>query len=60
MTKIRQMNKNEPISRDASAALFDKSKTYFPGGVNSPVRAFKSVGGIPLFIQKGDGAYLWD
>lgn len=54
------MNKNEPISRDASAALFDKSKTYFPGGVNSPVRAFKSVGGIPLFIQKGDGAYLWD
>ena len=54
------MNGNEPISRVASAALFDKSKTFFPGGVNSPVRAFKSVGGTPLFIQKGDGAYLWD
>ncbi|MFM7636423.1 MAG: glutamate-1-semialdehyde 2,1-aminomutase [Crocinitomicaceae bacterium] len=54
------MNRNEPISRVASAALFDKSKTFFPGGVNSPVRAFKSVGGTPLFIQKGDGAYLWD
>lgn len=40
--------------------LFEKSKTYFPGGVNSPVRAFKSVEGTPLFIKKGDGAYIWD
>lgn len=48
------------ISREKSAELYEKSKTYFPGGVNSPVRAFKSVYGTPLFIQKGDGCFLWD
>src|SRR5690554_5218603 len=48
------------ISRDQSAKLFEKAKKYFPGGVNSPVRAFKSVHGVPLFIAKGDGCYLWD
>ncbi len=48
------------IKRSNSAALYDKAKNYFPGGVNSPVRAFKSVEGSPLFIKKGDGAYLWD
>jgi glutamate-1-semialdehyde 2,1-aminomutase len=48
------------ISREKSAELYEKAKIYFPGGVNSPVRAFKSVHGTPLFIQKGDGAYLWD
>ncbi len=48
------------ISREKSAALYEKSKKYFPGGVNSPVRAFKSVYGTPLFIQKGDGCMLWD
>jgi len=48
------------ISREKSAALYEKSKTYFPGGVNSPVRAFKSVYGTPLFIQKGDGCMVWD
>lgn len=50
----------QDISRIKSAALYEKSKTYFPGGVNSPVRAFKSVYGTPLFIEKGDGAYIWD
>ncbi len=48
------------ISRKTSAELFEKSKTYFPGGVNSPVRAFKSVEGTPLFIKKGDGCRIWD
>ncbi len=48
------------ISRNKSAELFAKAKTYFPGGVNSPVRAFKSVSGTPLFITKGDGPFLWD
>ncbi|WP_231492060.1 glutamate-1-semialdehyde 2,1-aminomutase [Pedobacter sp. Leaf170] len=48
------------ISRVKSAELYEKSKTYFPGGVNSPVRAFKSVYGTPLFIEKGDGCYIWD
>ncbi len=48
------------IIRTKSAALYEKAKSYFPGGVNSPVRAFKSVHGTPLFIEKGDGCYLWD
>jgi glutamate-1-semialdehyde 2,1-aminomutase len=48
------------ISREKSAALYEKAKTFFPGGVNSPVRAFKSVYGTPLFIQKGDGCFVWD
>lgn len=43
-----------------SAQLFEKAKTYFPGGVNSPVRAFKSVGGNPLFIERGKGSKIWD
>ncbi len=53
------MNK-EAISRATSEKLFEKAKTYFPGGVNSPVRAFKSVQGSPLFIKKGDGYTIWD
>lgn len=48
------------ISREKSSELFEKAKTYFPGGVNSPVRAFRSVYGSPLFIEKGDGCYIWD
>lgn len=48
------------ISRERSAELYEKAKTYFPGGVNSPVRAFRSVHGTPLFIEKGDGCFLWD
>jgi len=52
--------KAQDISREKSAELFEKAKKYFPGGVNSPVRAFKSVYGTPLFIEKGDKAHLWD
>ena len=48
------------LKRTVSEGLFEKSKTYFPGGVNSPVRAFKSVEGAPLFIKKGDGCHIWD
>jgi glutamate-1-semialdehyde 2,1-aminomutase len=48
------------ISREKSAELYEKAKTFFPGGVNSPVRAFKSVYGTPLFIEKGDGCFIWD
>jgi len=40
--------------------LFDASQKVIPGGVNSPVRAFRSVGGTPLFFQRGQGAYVWD
>jgi glutamate-1-semialdehyde 2,1-aminomutase len=48
------------IKRSNSEALFEKAKTYFPGGVNSPVRAFKSVDGAPLFMKKGKGVNVWD
>ena len=48
------------IKRKESEKLFEKAKTYFPGGVNSPVRAFKSVGGTPLFIDQGQGSRIWD
>ena len=40
--------------------LFEQSQRLIPGGVNSPVRAFKSVGGTPLFFKRGQGAYVWD
>jgi glutamate-1-semialdehyde 2,1-aminomutase len=40
--------------------LFEQSQRLIPGGVNSPVRAFKSVGGSPLFFERGQGAYVWD
>lgn len=48
------------IKKTNSESLFEKAKTYFPGGVNSPVRAFKSVGGGPLFMKKADGCMIWD
>jgi len=48
------------LERPISEALFAEAKQYFPGGVSSPVRAFKSVGGAPLFIKKGKGARIWD
>jgi glutamate-1-semialdehyde 2,1-aminomutase len=43
-----------------SQALFKRAQDLFPGGVNSPVRAFKSVGGEPFFVERGEGAYLID
>ena len=43
-----------------SSALFSEAKKYIPGGVNSPVRAFKSVGGSPIFASKALGAYVFD
>ena len=43
-----------------SSALFDEAYQYIPGGVNSPVRAFKSVGGVPVFMKSAQGAYLTD
>lgn len=43
-----------------SSALFSKAEKVIPGGVNSPVRAFKAVGGTPIFVEKAKGAYLYD
>ncbi|MCS6834196.1 MAG: glutamate-1-semialdehyde 2,1-aminomutase, partial [Flammeovirgaceae bacterium] len=45
---------------NTSERLFSEAQTYIPGGVNSPVRAFKSVGGTPIFIKRAEGAYLYD
>ncbi len=43
-----------------SKSLFDRAKQFIPGGVNSPVRAFRAVGGNPVFIRSAKGAYLYD
>lgn len=48
------------MNHSNSKALFDKAQLVIPGGVNSPVRAFKAVGGNPLFIKSAKGAYLYD
>jgi glutamate-1-semialdehyde 2,1-aminomutase len=40
--------------------LFERGKLVMPGGVNSPVRSFRSVGGTPYFVEKGEGPYVWD
>jgi glutamate-1-semialdehyde 2,1-aminomutase len=43
-----------------SSALFERAKHFIPGGVNSPVRAFRAVGGNPVFIRRAKGPYLFD
>ncbi|WWW35358.1 glutamate-1-semialdehyde 2,1-aminomutase [Stenotrophomonas rhizophila] len=48
------------MNHDQSHALFTRAQKLLPGGVNSPVRAFKSVGGEPFFVQRADGPYLYD
>ncbi len=48
------------MSTEASNRAFDEAQEYIPGGVNSPVRAFKSVGGTPLFIKEGQGGMMTD
>ena len=45
---------------NTSSTLFQQARRHIPGGVNSPVRAFKGVGGDPIFFARGAGAYLWD
>ena len=45
---------------DKSKALFEEAKDLMPGGVNSPVRAFKNIGGSPIFFKSGKGAYIYD
>jgi glutamate-1-semialdehyde 2,1-aminomutase len=48
------------MKHEKSQRLFDRASNLFPGGVNSPVRAFKAVGGTPVFLAKGEGATVWD
>ena len=45
---------------DRNAELFARAERLIPGGVNSPVRAFRSVGGTPVFAARAKGQYLWD
>ncbi|MGC4790181.1 glutamate-1-semialdehyde 2,1-aminomutase [Micromonospora sp. DT178] len=49
-----------PADAPASEALFDRAKAIVPGGVNSPVRAFRAVGGTPRFMVRGEGPWLYD
>ena len=48
------------MKRSRSQELQQRAEKYFPGGVNSPVRAFRAVGGEPPFVERAEGAYLWD
>jgi glutamate-1-semialdehyde 2,1-aminomutase len=52
--------KTDDMKIDKSIVLFSEAQKYIPGGVNSPVRAFKSVGGNPIFFQRGEGSRLYD
>ena len=47
-------------STDLNHVLFERARRVIPGGVNSPVRAFKAVGGTPRFVSRAQGAYFWD
>ena len=49
-----------PHTTSRNTTLFERAKKVIPGGVNSPVRAFKAVGGTPRFVQRAQGAYFWD
>ncbi|MFB9357546.1 aspartate aminotransferase family protein, partial [Amorphoplanes nipponensis] len=49
-----------PDEAPVSQALFDRAQAIVPGGVNSPVRAFKSVGGTPRFMARGEGPWMVD
>lgn len=48
------------MKRERSHAVFEQAKRLMPGGVNSPARAFGGVGGEPIVVERGEGAYLWD
>jgi glutamate-1-semialdehyde 2,1-aminomutase len=54
------MTHNTDTHVDRNVDLFERTKRVIPGGVNSPVRAFRAVGGTPRFVQRAKGAYFWD
>jgi glutamate-1-semialdehyde 2,1-aminomutase len=56
----RSMNAREMLTMDRSARLMERAMHRLPGGVNSPVRAFRSVGGDPLFMRRGEGSRIFD
>ncbi|HSY42703.1 MAG TPA: hypothetical protein VK811_02260, partial [Candidatus Acidoferrum sp.] len=49
-----------PMGHAKSDKLFAEALKFIPGGVNSPVRAFRAVGGNPFFVNKAKGAHVWD
>lgn len=49
-------NLDPPLSVEGSEALLERARLAIPGGVNSPVRAFRAVGGTPVFMRSGEGA----
>jgi glutamate-1-semialdehyde 2,1-aminomutase len=55
-----EVQPGRPLSLEWSRALYREAQDLMPGGVNSPVRAFRAVGGEPVFIERGEGAYLYD
>src|SRR5262245_55783034 len=57
---MRAVTDPYPTDAPASQGLFNRAGTLVPGGVNSPVRAFRAVGGVPRFMVRGDGPYLYD
>ena len=57
---MERLNTKPTPDTRRSEALFERARKLIPGGVNSPVRAFKAVGGTPRFIQRAQGAYIWD
>ena len=61
-TEMKKFSNAELFERTGmtNAQLFERAQKVIPGGVNSPVRAFRAVGGTPRFIARGEGAYLWD
>ena len=49
-----------PLDHSRSRALFERAQALIPGGVNSPARAFRAVGGDPIFFERGEGSLLFD
>ncbi len=58
--RVKSADGGQIVQSERSAALFARAQQVIPGGVNSPVRAFRAVGGQPIFIDHGAGAYLFD
>ena len=60
MAEVGHTDIEARLNRRGSDKLFTEARRYIPGGVNSPVRAFRAVGGRPLFISKGQGSHIYD
>src|ERR1700733_14186240 len=58
--RLRALHILEVMNLTRSRALQQRAEKLLPGGVDSPVRAFRAVGGEPPFVVRGEGAYLWD